>query len=362
MNGDSKGGLVVLASIAVPMALVVGGILFLFTITGTTGYCSATSTTGVSLDEDALPEDGIGVWGPKQLGNAVIIMNVAADMGLSTRDQTIGVMTAMGESSLEVIDRGDAAGPDSRGLFQQRDNGAWGTYEDRMDPVRSSEMFFEQLEKVEGREDMEPTLVAHEVQRNEDKYHYASYWEDAKQVVSQLSGVEAEAIPMNTQQCVGVGGGGEPNFSGDCRPVADGIHESACKAYAALTAEFGQFWDENGGVGCQDDREWDNGMGDHPVGQACDYMMAPGGVVPSQEMHQQALVVVQWIMDNHEALDVKYIIYDEAIWNPDQDAYGPWEQVKREKDDYDVDIVGVTGAHIDHIHLSTGPWHGEMGR
>ena len=45
-------------------------------------------------------------------------------MVLSLRDQAIGVMTAMGEYSLQVLEYGDAAGPDSRGLFQQRANGA----------------------------------------------------------------------------------------------------------------------------------------------------------------------------------------------------------------------------------------------
>ncbi len=38
--------------------------------------------------------------------------------------QILGVQAAIGESTLRVIDFGDGAGPDSRRLFQQRDNGA----------------------------------------------------------------------------------------------------------------------------------------------------------------------------------------------------------------------------------------------
>ena len=55
------------------------------------------------------------------------------------RAAIIAVATASQESTLTVIDRGDAAGPDSRGLFQQRD--PWGPYAVRMDPVGSARMF-----------------------------------------------------------------------------------------------------------------------------------------------------------------------------------------------------------------------------
>jgi len=43
-------------------------------------------------------------------------------------------MTAMGGSGLRNLNHGDAAGADSRGLFQQRANGAWGSLNDRMTP------------------------------------------------------------------------------------------------------------------------------------------------------------------------------------------------------------------------------------
>ena len=42
------------------------------------------------------------------------IIQAGADLGLGVRDQTIGVMTAMGESSLQILEHGDSAGPDSR--------------------------------------------------------------------------------------------------------------------------------------------------------------------------------------------------------------------------------------------------------
>jgi hypothetical protein len=129
----------------------------------------------------------VGAYGPEQLANAAAIIKAGKAMGLSVRDQTIGVMTAMGESSLRVVDHGDAAGPDSRGLFQQRANGAWGSGTDRMNPTISATNFFKALTGVAGRDAMEPTRVAHAVQRNADPNHYAKYWADAVAVVTKLA-------------------------------------------------------------------------------------------------------------------------------------------------------------------------------
>ena len=129
-----------------------------------------------------------------QLDNAKAVLAAGQRMGLSLRDQTIGVMTAMGESSLKVLDHGDKAGPDSRGLFQQRDNGAWGTLAQRMDPTASATSFFTALQRVGGRDGMSPTMVAHTVQRNADPQHYAKYWDKAVAAVSGLTGASVAQI------------------------------------------------------------------------------------------------------------------------------------------------------------------------
>ncbi|GAA4627831.1 hypothetical protein [Cellulomonas oligotrophica] len=139
-----------------------------------------------AVDATALPTvDG---FTPEQVANAAAVVEAGRGMGLSLRDQAIGVMTAIGESSLRVVDHGDAAGPDSRGLFQQRDNGAWGTYADRMDPTRSAQSFYRVLATVDGRDRMEPTIVAHTVQRNADPQHYARSWDAAVRLVARITG------------------------------------------------------------------------------------------------------------------------------------------------------------------------------
>ena len=140
-------------------------------------------------------------WTPTQVSNAIAIMNAAADLGLSRRDQEIGVTTAIGESTLNVIDRGDAAGPDSRGLFQQRDNGAWGTYEDRMDPHTSVTMFFEALKKVPNRDALSITEAAHRVQGNADPNHYANFEQEGRALVAAIladDGIDSDGTDTAT--------------------------------------------------------------------------------------------------------------------------------------------------------------------
>jgi len=160
------------------------------TASTTTTATSASGTAFASVLATAVTQQATAASGPyssEQMTNAAAIVDAGKKLGLSVRDQTIGVMTALGESSLTVVDHGDVAGPDSRGLFQQRANGAWGTLADRMDPTTSATSFFTALAGVAGRDAMAPTLVAHAVQRNADPNHYAKYWDDAVAIVSRLN-------------------------------------------------------------------------------------------------------------------------------------------------------------------------------
>ncbi|MCL3863265.1 hypothetical protein [Actinotalea sp. K2] len=179
--------------------------------TSSTGSTSGSGTTSSAVQFASVLAEQVGQSGvpaagatqampavpgftPEQVANASAIVTTGQSRGLSLRDQAIGVMTAMGESSLRVLDHGDKAGPDSRGLFQQRDNGAWGTLAQRMDPAASATSFFTALERVGGRAGMSPTLVAHTVQRNADPNHYTRYWEGAVTMVSRLTGASAGQV------------------------------------------------------------------------------------------------------------------------------------------------------------------------
>jgi len=184
------------------------------------------SSSAVTIDPASVSDTTIAGYDHEQLVNAAQIIAAGKALGLGVRDQTIGVMTAMGESSPRVIDHGDAAGPDSRGLFQQRANGAWGSYEDRMDPYISATNFFTaMITNVPGRESLEPTIVAHRTQRNADPFHYTRYWDGAVAVVEGLSGVDTGLSPGTGDQ-VCTGGttiGGEVAGTGWAMPAAGPI-------------------------------------------------------------------------------------------------------------------------------------------
>lgn len=189
MQSRTSAPALVAGAVLAPVGLVLSIILFGGGSQAAADVCSPTGSS-VSVDASQLPKVAVAGYEGEQLKNAAVIINAGKALGLSARGQTIGVMTAMGESGLRVLDYGDGPGPDSRGLFQQRDNGAWGTYPDRMNPTTSATNFFTALQKVSGWEQLEPTTAAHRVQRNADPFHYQSYWAAAVEVVAALADVQ----------------------------------------------------------------------------------------------------------------------------------------------------------------------------
>lgn len=155
--------------------------LLLQPVNPTANNCDPSVSVTVDADEK------VEGYSQEQLKNAAAIMDAGKALDLPVKGQMISVMVALGESELRVLDRGDAAGPDSRGLFQQRGNGAWGSYSDRMDPTISATNFIKALQKVDGWELLEPTIAGNKVQRNADPYHYQKYWPEAVKLVQALS-------------------------------------------------------------------------------------------------------------------------------------------------------------------------------
>lgn len=73
----------------------------------------------------------------EQRANAQVIYNVGKSLGATDRDILVALSAALVESGLRNLNYGDR---DSIGMFQQRD--AWGSHADRLDPYKSSRMFF----------------------------------------------------------------------------------------------------------------------------------------------------------------------------------------------------------------------------
>jgi hypothetical protein len=178
---------------AVLFATLIGLVLLLAAAALTPAQACEPAGPALVVDGRSLPPGTVAGYGGAQLQNAALVMHAAQARGLDVHAQTLGVMTAMGESSLQVLDRGDPAGPDSRGLFEQRGNGAWGSLADRMNPIVSATNFFTALTAVPGWESLPPTIAAHRVQANADPYYYAPFWDPAVQVVQALGGATVHA-------------------------------------------------------------------------------------------------------------------------------------------------------------------------
>ena len=154
---------------------------------GATTSATAPPADGASGAGSGTLPDKVGIYQGVQLVNAGYVIKAGQALGLDSWTLTVGVMTTMGESGLRVLDHGDAAGPDSRGLWQQRDNGAWGSLADRMDPSISSTNGFTALIAVPGYRDLAPTIAAHRAQGNSNANYYAPFWPDAVAVVAALT-------------------------------------------------------------------------------------------------------------------------------------------------------------------------------
>lgn len=199
----SKTGRRMIAAVLVlPLAMVVGVAILagvLVTVVFSSGSAAA---AGACIPQVGLVEkvrEEVPKWDAEQLVNAAAIMQAASQVGLTRAAQVLGVQTALQESTLRVLDYGDQVGPDSRGLFQQRDN--WGPLDVRMDPLGSSLLFFEALKKVEGWEAMRPEEAIHAVQINERASDYIQRREDAEAIVDAWARASCTGnVPASAQE------------------------------------------------------------------------------------------------------------------------------------------------------------------
>ncbi len=118
-----------------------------------------------------------------QLYNSAVIISVGSARGLSRRDQTIAIMTAIQESGLRNLDYGDR---DSLGLFQQRPSMNWGTPEQVRDPVYAAGKFYDALLGITDRDSMSMNDVAQAVQRSGHPDAYGPHEAEATQIVDAI--------------------------------------------------------------------------------------------------------------------------------------------------------------------------------
>jgi hypothetical protein len=177
---------------------------------------------------------------PDQAVNASLITAVAVQRGLPPRAATIALATAMQESKLRNIEHGDQAGPDSRGLFQQRPSQGWGSEEQIMDPIYATNAFYDALVKIPGYESMEITEAAQRVQRSAFPTAYAQHEQMGRFFASGLSGQTPEAIRCTLRSA---GAAGDPQAVSDQLSQAYGLSASAVDGQTLVVeADGSQAW------------------------------------------------------------------------------------------------------------------------
>lgn len=172
--------------------------LALILVTGTGGYLALST---LEPSEAVILEQCTAVVGtetyqldPKQASNAALVAGVALRRGLPPRAVSIAIATAIQESGLRNLNYGDDAGPDSRGLFQQRPSQGWGTQEQIMDPVYAANAFYDGLLKVPGYTNMPVTEAAQAVQISAFPEAYADHEPEARAFASALTGNSAASL------------------------------------------------------------------------------------------------------------------------------------------------------------------------
>lgn len=240
------------------LAMVAGGIYTAVAILQRSDALITERCTAAGSGGDDLATD--------QAANAALITAVSVQRGLPARAASIALATSMQESKLRNISHGDQAGPDSRGLFQQRPSQGWGTAEQVMDPYHATNAFYDALVKVPGYQSLEITAAAQQVQHSAYPGAYAQHEGMARAFASALSGQAAAGLDCSLRAA---DAGGDPAV-----------------VQAALTASFG----------------------DLPVS-------ADGKTLLVDADGTQAWAVAQWAVANAKPLSITDVQVDGRDWN-----------------------------------------------
>lgn len=203
------------------LTLAVGGIYVVVTMAQRTETLVIERCTAVAGSHQAeLATD--------QAANAALISGVAVQRGLPPRAATIALATAMQESKLRNIRYGDQAGPDSRGLFQQRPSQGWGTEAEVMDPYYSSGAFYAALAKIPGYEALEITAAAQQVQRSAFPSAYARHEGMARPFASALTGQSSASLDCTLRA---------PQEAGDPQLLLNELHSTFGDVTASIEGQ-----------------------------------------------------------------------------------------------------------------------------
>lgn len=180
--------------VAIPAAVVM-------MVIGVGGASAAATACGGSAVQ-APPAGGVASFGHDQLVIAGQIITVGQSKGVDSHGQQIALAVAIGESSLQNLDHGDAVDNTTIGVFPQ--GASYGPRAARMNVLTAAGAFYDRMVQVPGWQQMDPGDVGHAVEFGPPAAHYDRFWGQAGQILTALTGIGTDAgacqVPANAQQ------------------------------------------------------------------------------------------------------------------------------------------------------------------
>ncbi len=372
------GKAVAVKAIAAAVALLASLMLVVVVVLDPSSSSSASGCTTVPASGSSAPPGAAGGalagLDAQAQTNARIVAAVVVARRLPARALVILDAAALDESGLHNDDYGDAAGPDSRGILQQRDS--WGPLSVRMDPAGAAGLFLDRLVNVAGWAGLDPWLAAQDVQVSAYDGHPRAANHYSSVVGGNYLAKTPEAIALTQQLYADPGlmlvcGGGQSGARGPV-PVAIPALPAAPAPYDGLAGGGPCDVPDGGGcireatahlraaalaafptqvrlVGCYSDRP-----GDHGTGAACDFMITTGAAATGEDLIN-GWTVAAWIRANAAALDVAYVIWYLRIWDarhPQPDDNGGWGQPYTGCSYCPVLAGDPSASHTNHVHVS----------
>ena len=265
----------------------------------------------------------------EQAENAAIIAAVGVRRGLPARAVSIALATAFQESKIRNLGHGDR---DSIGLFQQRPSQGWGTAEQIRDPYYAANRFYDELQKVDGYQDMRITEAAQRVQRSGFPEAYEDHAEDGRALASALTGYSAGGA----FSCVARPEPGRPQ-----KMRSSGLTRRAEKVRRDVEHAFGDLalgGYAPGGVGSGHMKS-----SAHYDGRAIDIFVRP--VNPDNK--RKGWAIAQYLVAQADRLHIEHVIFDGRIWTSGSASEKGW----RTYDPGDQPGSRVVLEHRDHVHV-----------
>jgi hypothetical protein len=258
---------------------------------------------------------------PEQLLNASIIADVAMRRALPEQAVIIALATAQQESKLKNLDYGDA---DSIGLFQQRPSQGWGLKAQILDPVYSSEKFFDALVKVRNWEGLTVAAAAQAVQRSAFPDAYTSWQPLGTALGAALTGQTLTQLTCRLGH-PGVDVKGKPSSSGStsASPVAATVPStdlpiatSLVAAVSGLTSGLASDLEVTGPT-----------VVAHGTKSATITIsgLAPAGTANAAAEHRTGTVAA-WALA-HASEGITSVVVGTQEWRPDRDGWHPTSTV-----------------------------------